>query len=42
MKAKRERYGDDDKSVTVAEEAKKIVKGSGMATSLGANGASGR
>jgi len=28
MKAKRERYGDDDKSVTVAEEAKKIVKSS--------------
>lgn len=29
MKAKRERYGDDNKAVTVAEEATKIVKGSG-------------
>ena len=28
MKAKQERYSDDDKSVTVAEEVQKIVKGS--------------
>ena len=28
MKAKRDRQGDDDRIVTVAEEAKKIVKGS--------------
>ena len=28
MKAKQERYSDDDKAVTVAEEVQKIVKGS--------------